>query len=433
MKKNKFIVLTLGCSKNLVDSEHLISRLESNGFSFTENINQASTCIINTCGFIKPSVEESLQVILQAVDLKAKRKIDNLIVAGCMSQRFHQEIQNQFPEIDFIAGVDSSEAILRFLKKDEELKYNLIGERKLLTPKHYAYLKISEGCNRECSFCAIPSIRGKHKSKPIEKILDEARYLASQGVKELILISQDSSSYGVDIYGKSTLAKLLSNLSDIKGFRWIRLMYTYPMGLHEDVLDIIAERDNICKYVDIPLQHISDNVLKSMRRGTTRKSIELLLEKIRIKIPNVTIRTTFIVGYPNETEKEFQELLDFIENFKFDRVGVFTYSSEDGTSAFELGDPIPNEEKNRRRNELLKKQMEISYSLNLNLIGKKLLVVIDDFDTKKFIGRTEKDAPEVDNNVIIKNQKDKIGIGKFVEVIIESAKSYDLFGTTVIS
>lgn len=431
MKKDKFIVLTLGCSKNLVDSEHLIARLESNGFSFTENINEASTCIINTCGFIKPSVEESLQVILQAVDLKNKRKICNLIVAGCMSQRFQQEIQNQFPEVDFIAGVDSSESILLFLKKNEELKYNLIGERKLLTPKHYAYLKISEGCNRECSFCAIPLIRGKHKSRPIEEILSEANFLASQGVKELVLISQDSSSYGADLYNKPTLTKLLSNLSDIKDFRWIRLMYTYPMGFPEDALDVIAERDNICKYVDIPLQHISDNVLKSMRRGTTRKSIEALLHKIRTKIPNVTIRTTFIVGYPNETEKEFQELLEFIDNLKFDRVGVFTYSSEDGTAAFELGDPIPNDEKNRRRNELMKKQMEISYNQNRNLIGKKFLVVIDDFDGKRYIGRTEKDAPEVDNNVIIKNQNSKIAIGNFVEVIVESAKSYDLFGTAV--
>lgn len=431
MKKDKFIVLTLGCSKNLVDSEHLIARLESNGFSFTENINEASTCIINTCGFIKPSVEESLQVILQAVDLKYKRKICNLIVAGCMSQRFQQEIQNQFPEVDFIAGVDSSESILLFLKKNEELKYNLIGERKLLTPKHYAYLKISEGCNRECSFCAIPLIRGKHKSRPIEEILSEANFLASQGVKELVLISQDSSSYGADLYNKPTLTKLLSNLSDIKDFRWIRLMYTYPMGFPEDALDVIAERDNICKYVDIPLQHISDNVLKSMRRGTTRKSIEALLHKIRTKIPNVTIRTTFIVGYPNETEKEFQELLEFIDNLKFDRVGVFTYSSEDGTAAFELGDPIPNDEKNRRRNELMKKQMEISYNQNRNLIGKKFLVVIDDFDGKRYIGRTEKDAPEVDNNVIIKNQNSKIAIGNFVEVIVESAKSYDLFGTAV--
>lgn len=430
MKKDKFIVLTLGCSKNLVDSEHLIARLESNGFSFTENINEASTCIINTCGFIKPSVEESLQVILQAVDLKHKRKICNLIVAGCMSQRFQQEIQNQFPEVDFIASVDSSEAILRFLKKKEELKYNLIGERRLLTPKHYAYLKISEGCNRECSFCAIPLIRGKHKSKPMEKILAEANFIASQGIKELILISQDSSSYGVDLYNKPTLAKLLSNLSDIKDLRWIRLMYTYPMGFPEDALDVIAERDNICKYVDIPLQHISDNVLKSMRRGTTRKSIETLLNKIRAKIPNVTIRTTFIVGYPNETEKEFQELLEFIDNFKFDRVGVFTYSSEDGTSAFELGDPIPYDEKNRRRNELMKKQMEISYNKNRNLIGKKFFVVIDNFDGKRYIGRTEKDAPEVDNNVIIKNHS-KIAIGNFVEVIVESAKSYDLFGTPV--
>lgn len=433
MKKDKFIVLTLGCSKNLVDSERLIAHLESNGFSFTENINHVSTCIINTCGFIRPSVEESLQVILQAVDLKVKQKIDNLIITGCMSQRFHQEIQNQFPEVDFIAGVDSSEAILRFLKKDEELKYNLIGERKLLTPKHYAYLKISEGCNRQCSFCAIPLIRGKHKSKPLEKILDEVRYLASLGVKELILIAQDSSSYGVDLYGKPNLAKLLWNLSEIKDFRWIRLMYTYPMGLPEDALDVIAEQDNICKYVDIPLQHISDNVLKSMRRGTTRKSIESLLEKIRTKIPNVTIRTTFIVGYPNETEKEFQELLEFIENFKFDRVGVFTYSSEDGTPAFELGDPIPSEEKKLRRNELLKKQMEISYNLNLNMIGKKVLVVIDDFNGKRYIGRTEKDAPEVDNNVIIKNPKDKIEIGKFVEFFVESANAYDIYGTVVIS
>ncbi|MGQ9819003.1 MAG: 30S ribosomal protein S12 methylthiotransferase RimO [Candidatus Kapaibacteriales bacterium] len=432
MKKEKFIVLTLGCSKNLVDSEYLISQLESNGFSFTENINEASTCIINTCGFIKPSVEESLQIILQVVELKSKRKLNNLIVAGCMSQRFNDELQNQFPEVDFITGVDSSEAILHFLKRNDELKYNLIGERKLLTPKHYAYLKISEGCNRECSFCAIPLIRGKHKSKPLDKILEEAKFLALQGVKELILVSQDSSSYGIDLYSKPKLAELLSNLSDINDFRWIRLMYTYPMGFPDEALDVIAERDNICKYVDIPLQHISDRVLKSMRRGTTRKSIEVLLEKIRSKIPNVAIRTTFIVGYPNETEKDFRELLEFIQDFKFDRIGVFTYSSEDGTYSFQLGDPIPIDEKNLRRDELMKKQMEISYNLNRNLIGKKILVLVDEFDGKRYIARTEKDAPEVDNNVLIKNPKKRIEIGSFVEVVVETAKSYDLFGKAML-
>lgn len=428
MSREKFIVLTLGCSKNLVDSENIIANLEYNGFKFTKNINQASICIINTCGFIKPSVEESLQIILQAIDLKNKKKITSLIVSGCMTQRFRDEIKTQFPEIDLVTGVNSTNEILRFIKQDDELKYNLLAERKLLTPKHYAYLKISEGCNRECSFCAIPLIRGELKSKPIEELITEAKNLISRGVCELILVSQDTSSYGLDLYGKPKLAELLTKLSTIENIRWIRVMYTYPMGFPEDALDVIADQEKICKYVDIPLQHISDKVLKSMRRGSTKKTIESLLDKIKSKIPEATIRSTFIVGYPNETEKEFTELVEFIQAFKFDRIGVFTYSQEDGTFAFKLGDPIPQDEKERRRNIIMEKQMEISYRKNLNSIGKQLKVLLDENKNKIYFGRTEKDAPEVDNLVIIPSNDYHFKIGEFVNVRIEKAKPYELIG-----
>jgi ribosomal protein S12 methylthiotransferase len=430
MEKQKVAVLTLGCSKNVVDSEVLLGKLSANNLDVTTNLNEANVCIINTCGFIKPSVEESLQVILEAVELKKRGKIEKLLTVGCLTQRFSQTLAEQFPEVDFFAGVDSAESIVKFLKQDKELKTELLGERLLLTPKHYAYLKISEGCNRECSFCSIPSIRGNHKSRSLEEITAEARRLAGQGVRELVLIAQDTTYYGRDIYGQPTLPKLLRELSDIPGISWIRLMYAYPAGFPEEALDVIAERDNICKYVDIPLQHISDKVLKSMRRGTSRKIIEQLIEKIRTKIPTATIRTTFIVGYPNETEEDFRELLDFVATYRLDRVGVFTYSQEDGTSAFPLGDPIPQSEKIQRRNELMALQQRISLEKNQQLVGKELKVLVDERNGKNYYGRTEMDAPEVDNLVLLSSKKEVL-VGSFCKAKIARAKAYDLFAEVV--
>lgn len=430
MRKQKVAVLTLGCSKNMVDSEVLLGKLSANNLDVTVNLNEANVCIINTCGFIKPSVEESLQVILEAVELKRRGKIEKLLTIGCLTQRFSQSIAEQFPEVDFFAGVDSAESVVKFLKQEKELKTELLGERVLLTPKHYAYLKISEGCNRECSFCSIPSIRGNHKSRTIEDITAEAKRLARQGVRELILIAQDTTYYGRDIYGVPTLPELLRKLSDIPEIHWIRLMYAYPAGFPEGALDVIAERENICKYIDIPLQHISDRVLKSMRRGTSRKTIEGLLEKIRTKMPTATIRTTFIVGYPNETDKDFRELLDFVATYRLDRVGVFTYSQEDGTSAFPLGDPIPQSEKIRRRNELMALQQKISLEKNQQLVGKELEVLIDERNGKNYYGRTEMDAPEVDNLVLLSGKKE-FPVGSFCKVKIKRAKAYDLFAESV--
>lgn len=430
MRKQKVAVLTLGCSKNMVDSEVLLGKLSANNLDVTVNLNEANVCIINTCGFIKPSVEESLQVILEAVELKRRGKIEKLLTIGCLTQRFSQSIAEQFPEVDFFAGVDSAESVVKFLKQEKELKTELLGERVLLTPKHYAYLKISEGCNRECSFCSIPSIRGNHKSRTIEDITAEAKRLARQGVRELILIAQDTTYYGRDIYGVPTLPELLRKLSDIPEIHWIRLMYAYPAGFPEEALDVIAERENICKYIDIPLQHISDRVLKSMRRGTSRKTIEGLLDKIRTKMPTATIRTTFIVGYPNETDKDFRELLDFVATYRLDRVGVFTYSQEDGTSAFPLGDPIPQSEKIRRRNELMALQQKISLEKNQQLVGKELEVLIDERNGKNYYGRTEMDAPEVDNLVLLSGKKE-FPVGSFCKVKIKRAKAYDLFAESV--
>ncbi|ROL56755.1 30S ribosomal protein S12 methylthiotransferase RimO [Bacteroidetes/Chlorobi group bacterium Naka2016] len=429
MKKNdNVIVLTLGCSKNVVDSEKLIGMLSANGFTLTDDIRKAKTCIINTCGFIKPAVEENLQVVLDVVNRKIQGELERVIVSGCMVERFKESLINEFPEVDLFVGVESAEQIVRFLKPNEDFRINLIGERQLLTPNHYAYLKISEGCNRECSFCAIPKIRGLLRSKPIEELLDEAKKLSERGVKELIIISQDTSSYGVDLYGKPMLIPLLEELTKVQGIEWIRLMYLYPAGLPEGLIEFVRNEPKICKYFDIPLQHISDRILKSMRRGTTKKRTIELIEKIRTKIPNAVIRTTLIVGYPGETEQEFKELVQFISDYELDRVGVFTYFREDGTYAFPLGDTVPEDIKNLRREEILKLQSQISLRKNNGLVGKKLKVLIDEKKNGVFAGRTEFDAPEVDNLVYVRAQKHKVRVGDFVETIIARAKHYDLFG-----
>ncbi len=419
-------VITLGCAKNLVDSERFTGLLLSNGFKYTEDSNKTDALIINTCGFIKPAKEENINVILEASELRRRGKIKKLIVTGCLSERYNKELTEQIPNVDHFFGVNSDEKILRALKKDD--KYNLIGERMLFTPKHYAYLKIAEGCNQKCSFCAIPLMRGKHDTYDKQKLIKEAEGLAKRGIKELILIAQDSTYYGKDKEGKQVLASLMSDLSKIDGFGWIRLMYAYPRQFPYSILPVIAENEKLVKYIDIPLQHISNSVLMSMKRGIKRVKIEKLVADIRKQIPDVAIRSTFIVGYPNETEKEFLEFLDWIKEVKLDRVGVFTYSQEEGTSAFPLGDPIPQSVKDERRGEIMKAQQEISLIKNQNKIGKTLKVMVDGKEKGTYFGRTQHDAPDVDNLVYFKDDK-KLNAGEFVNIKIERAEEYDIYGS----
>ena len=427
-KINKVSILTLGCSKNLVDSETLLGQLKANGYLYTENVNEADALIINTCGFIKPAKEESIGVIIEACELRKKKSLKKLIVCGCLSERYAEELKDQVKDVDHFFGIDSHKQILEVL--DPDMRKELKGERELLTPKHYAYIKISDGCDHKCSFCAIPLIRGAYRSREIDDIVSEAKLLAGQGVKELNLIAQDTTFYGVDLNKKRLLADLLEGLSGINGPEWIRLMYTYPKGFPEEVLDVMADHSNICKYVDIPLQHISDKVLKSMKRGLTGDDTRKLIEKIRTKVPGIAIRSTFIVGYPNETEKDFKELLKFINEYKLERVGVFTYSQEEDTSADPLGDPIAEELKDERRNALMEAQMNISYKRNQSYIDKTIKVMIDEERGDLYFGRTESDAPEVDNGVFVSSTK-KLKPGDFVNVRISSAEEYDLHGEVV--
>ncbi len=424
VKSNKFTILTLGCFKNAVDSETIITNMIANNFEYSPDIKKSDMLIINTCGFINPAKEESLKVISEAIDLKHKGKLKKIMVVGCLSERYRNDLVQQLPEVDHIFGINPSADILKALDKD--LKYNLIGERRLLTPSHYAYIKISDGCNNPCSFCAIPLIRGNHISRPKEEIIEEISLLAQNGVKEFILIAQDSTYYGLDLYGKREISSLLEAIAKIEGVKWIRLMYAYPTKFPVELLDIIKNSPKICKYLDIPLQHISDSVLKSMRRGSSGRYIKKLIETIRSKIPEITIRSTFIVGYPNETEKDFKELFDFINDYQLDRVGVFTYSSEDNTIAYELGDPIAEEVKKERRDIIMQAQMRISLKKNKSKIGKKLTVIIDEFEKNSYIARSESDAPEIDNSVIINTNK-KLKVGDFVDVLISDASEYDLF------
>jgi len=421
--RNKVMVLTLGCHKNLVDSEKLIGTLEVNGINTTERFEEANTLIINTCGFISPAKKESMEVINQALNFKKQGKIEKVIVSGCLSERYLKEMRKNLKQVDFITGVDSIDKIVKYLNPD--LKFNLLGERKLLTPKHYAYLKISEGCNHNCSFCVIPLIRGKYKSRNFQDIINEARQLVNYGVKEINIIAQDSTYYGIDLEKKSKLADLLKSLSEIEHLYWIRLLYAYPLNFPYNILDVINRKENICHYIDIPLQHISTKILKSMKRKMDYENTSKLIDKIRSSVDNVAIRTTFITGYPGETEEDFQELYDFVKEKEFDRVGVFTYSHEENSPAYQLIDDVPEEIKNERRNKLMELQMDISLKKNSEKIGEKIKVLIDDYSNGKYIGRTEYDAPEVDNAVIIKTDK-VLNIGDFVNVKIVDAEPYDL-------
>jgi len=424
MKKNKIGIITLGCSKNTVDSERLISQLMLNKFDISTDPGKLDTVIINTCGFIEAAKEESINTILSAVELKKAGKLKKVIVTGCLSQRYKEELIKEIPEVDVFFGTEDYEGILKNLGGD--LKYELLGEREISTPKHYAYLKISEGCDNPCSFCAIPIIRGKHKSIPMNNLVEETKLLAAKGVKELVVIGQDTTDYGKDIYGKRNLAELLTRLSEVSGIEWIRLLYAYPSHFPDDVIDVMANNPKICKYLDMPLQHISDKVLKSMRRGITAGRTKKLIHKLREKIPGITLRTTFIVGYPNETEKEFDELCEFVKEVKFDRIGAFTYSIEENTHSFSLGDPLSSEEKEERMANLMEIQNGISFKKNKSLIGKKIRVIVDRLENNNYFARSEKDAPEVDGDIIIPKGKMKIEIGRFYNVKITNCSDYDL-------
>ncbi len=426
-KKNKVNIVTLGCSKNLVDSEVLLTQLRGNGIDAVHEskTDDAKVVVINTCGFIDNAKQESIDTILRYVDAKEEGIVDKVYVTGCLSQRYKDDLEKEIPNVDAWFGTRDLSRMLKVFNAN--YKQELIGERILTNPSHYAYLKISEGCDRPCSFCAIPLMRGGHISRPMEELVLEAKNLAKQGTKELLLIAQDSTYYGLDIYKKRNLAELLQRLSDVNGIEWIRLHYAFPAGFPMDVLDVMAERSNICNYLDIPLQHASSRMLQSMRRGITREKTEELLERIRTKVPGIAIRTTMIAGHPGESEQDFQELLDFVERSRFDRLGVFTYSHEDNTHSFTMKDDVPDEVKQERMEAVMELQQSISLDLNKQKIGQTFKVMVDRKEGGNFIGRTESDSPEVDNEVIIETN-DYLRIGDFVNVTIQSASEFDLTG-----
>ncbi|MCB0728443.1 MAG: 30S ribosomal protein S12 methylthiotransferase RimO [Ignavibacteriae bacterium] len=435
VKKDKVKLITLGCSKNLVDSEFILSQIKSNDIEIVEDENDAENVIINTCGFIEAAKQESIDTIMRAVNLKSEGKLKNVYVAGCLSDRYKTELEKDIPEVDkYFGATDKPQTIFGILNElGVDYKKNLIGERIVTTPSHFAYLKISEGCDNPCSFCAIPIMRGGHRSKPLEEILMEAQKLASKGVKELIIIGQDTTYWGFDknfSERKRDLSQVLSELSKIKGIEWIRLMYAYPSRFPYDLTHIIRDTENICNYIDIPIQHISDNVLKSMRRGITKKNLTDLLYKIREEVPGICIRTTLITGYPDETDKDFEELSEYVKEFEFDRLGVFTYSHEDNTHAANLPDRIPEKEKLRRQRHLLDIQKEISFRKNRESVGNVIKVLIDRKENDYYIGRSYKDSPEIDQEIFI-NGKD-LKTGNFYDVKIFDAEEFDLFAEVVI-
>lgn len=430
LKKNKVNVITLGCSKNIYDSEVLMGQLKANKFDVSHQSDEgdSSIIIINTCGFIDNAKQESIDTILQFAEAKKKGLVEKVYVTGCLSERYKPDLEREIPEVDAYFGTRDLPKLLKTLKAD--YKHELVGERILTTPSHYAYFKISEGCDRPCSFCAIPLMRGKHISVPMEELVSRAETLVKNGTKELLLIAQDSTYYGLDLYKKRNLAELMQRLSDINGLEWIRLHYAFPSGFPEDVLQVMAERENICKYIDMPLQHISDSVLTSMKRGTTKEKTNALLDKIRSKVPGIAIRTTLISGYPGETQKDHEEVLRWVEESKFDRLGVFAYSHEENTGAHVLADDVDPELKQERANEIMEIQQGISYELNQQKIGNTFKVLVDKKEGNNFIGRTEFDSPEVDNEVLI-DAKNYCRVGDFVNVKIEQADVYDLVGKPV--
>ncbi len=413
----------MGCSKNAVDSERLMAQLKINDFEIVKDPNEADSLIINTCGFINPAKEESINTILEATALKKENKVKKVYVAGCLAGRYEVDLKKDIPEVDKYFGTEDYKGIVEEL--GGRLKTELLGERELTTPKHFAYIKISEGCDNPCSFCAIPLIRGGYRSVTIDELVTETKSLASKGVKELILIGQDTTEYGIDIYGKRNLNELLQKLSDVEGIEWIRILYTYPSHFPIEAIEEIAKNPKVLNYVDMPLQHISDNVLKGMRRGITKRKVIELVGTLREKIPNLTLRTTFIVGFPNETEKDFNELCEFVKDSRFDRVGVFNYSQEDDTTGFVLGDPISEDEKSKRNNKLMEIQNEISAEMNSSFIGRNMNVIIDSLEGDYYVARSERDAPEVDGEVLIEKDDD-IVIGNIYNVKIIDYNDYDL-------
>ena len=428
LKKNKINVVTLGCSKNIYDSEVLMGQLKASGKDVVHE-EEGNIVVINTCGFINNAKEESVNTILEYVKKKEEGEIDKVFVTGCLSERYKPDLLKEIPDVDQYFGTTELPSLLKVLGAD--YKHELIGERLTTTPKNYAYLKIAEGCDRPCSFCAIPIMRGKHRSTPIEEVVIEAEKLAANGVKELILIAQDLTYYGLDIYKKRNLAELLQTLVKVDGIEWIRLHYAFPTGFPMDVLEVMKSEPKICNYIDIPLQHISDHILKSMRRGTTKEKTTNLLRKFREVVPEMTIRTTLIVGYPGETEEDFQELKSWVAEMRFERLGCFTYSHEESTYAYNLIDDVPEDVKQQRANEIMELQSQISWELNQEKIGKTFKVVIDRKEGNYFVGRTEFDSPDVDNEVLIDATKTYLKTGEFTIVTITDASDFDLYAEVV--
>lgn len=425
-------VVTLGCSKNVHDSEVLMGQLKGNRIDVvheSNNIQENDIVVINTCGFIDNAKQESIDTILQFSELKDQGRVNKVIVTGCLSERYKPELQAEISNVDAYFGTNDLPELLSTLGAN--YKHELLGERLLTTPSHFAYFKIAEGCNRPCSFCAIPLMRGKHVSKSIDELVKEAKFLAANGTKELILIAQDLTYYGLDIYGKRNLSDLLRHLSDVDGIEWIRLQYAYPSGFPMDILDAMNERSNICNYLDMPLQHISDNMLTAMRRGTSKQKQIDLVNKIRDKVPDIALRTTLICGYPGETEQDFQEMLQWVEETRFDRLGCFTYSHEEKTHAHNFDDDVPEEVKQARVDEIMELQQGISYDINQKKVGQTYKVLVDRIDGDYFIGRTEYDSPEVDNEVVLDATANYARIGDFVQVKVDRAEDFDLYGTII--
>lgn len=432
IKQPKINVITLGCSKNIYDSEVLMGQLRGNNLNVThesDKMGKDDIVVINTCGFIDNAKQESIDTILQFSELKEAGKIGKVVVTGCLSERYKPELESEITNVDAFFGTNDLQNILHELGAN--YKHELIGERLLTTPSHFAYFKIAEGCNRPCSFCAIPLMRGKHMSKPMEELVNEAKILAKNGTKELILIAQDLTYYGLDLYGVRKLDELMRRLSDVPGIEWIRLQYAYPSGFPMEILDAMNERDNICKYLDMPLQHITDNMLKSMRRGTTKQKTIDLVNQIRDKVPNIAMRTTLICGYPGETERDFEEMAAWVAETKFDRLGCFTYSHEEKTHAHTLVDDIHEEVKQQRVDDIMEIQQGISFDINQEKVGKTFKVLVDKKEGDFFVGRTEFDSPEVDNEVLIDAATGYAANGSFVNVKVDRAEDFDLYGTIV--
>lgn len=431
LKKNKVNVVTLGCSKNTFDSEVMMAQLKANQFDVEHESleDDAEIVIINTCGFIDNAKQESIDTIIRYAEAKAEGLVDKVYVTGCLSERYKDDLEKEIPEVDAYFGTRDLPRLLKTLKAD--YKHELVGERILTTPNHFAYFKIAEGCDRPCSFCAIPLMRGKHQSTPIEDLVTMAKGLAAKGVKELMLIAQDLTYYGLDLYKKRALSDLINRLADVEGIEWIRLHYAFPSGFPMDVLDVMNDRENVCKYLDMPLQHGSTKILQSMRRGITREKTEELIAAIRDKVPGISLRTTLIAGYPGETKADFQEMYDFVERSRFDRLGIFTYSHEENTHAYLLKDDVTAKMKKKRADEIMELQSGISYELNQLRVGQTMKVLFDRAEGDFFIGRTEFDSPEVDNEVLIKKSEGFVRIGDFSNVLITSADHYDLYGKLI--